>query len=672
MLFYSVCNRHTETRLGINDRGSIVSSKSIWGIVAALTVAALMVSPLTWAKKPAASLLSDDDAFLALRDAARSGDEDKADQLADRLQSYAIPSYVDYYRLKARLADARPEQVLNFLTRYEDSAIADRMRNDWLLTLGYTGDWKNFDEQYPLFVLNDDRQVKCYALLSRALKGQEVVPEARIVLTAPKEYGDGCIALIKTLFKSGQFSQDELLAQLRLAAETAPASVVQRLAAAGELSEATFSAALDRPNIVLARGPGIGSVSHQAFIMALGRAAKLNPGAAEGALGRAAASLNKSEQALGWAQIAYEASFKLLPEAIDYWHKAGDAPLSYAELPWRVRVALRAGDWKMVETGIAAMPEKLRAEPAWTYWFGRALQADGRIDAARIQFQSISAQTNFYGQLALEELGGKISVPPRPLAPAAEEIAQMSLNQGFRRALKFLDLNLRTEGYREWNWELRRMNERQFFAAAEFARQNNVLDRMISTSEHTRIEMDFSQRFPAPFDDLMRPAADTLGLDQAWVYGLIRQESRFILGARSYVGAQGLMQIMPGTAKFIAHKIGLESYTPSQAGEIGTNIMLGTNYLSIIYNDLDNSQVLATAAYNAGPGRPRTWRASLNNPVEGAIFAETIPFNETREYVRNVMSNATYYAALFENKSQSLKARLGVIMPKGYVASEIP
>jgi soluble lytic murein transglycosylase len=170
----------------------------------------------------------------------------------------------------------------------------------------------------------------------------------------------------------------------------------------------------------------------------------------------------------------------------------------------------------------------------------------------------------------------------------------------------------------------------------------------------------------------MQPVARSLGLDQAWIYGLIRQESRFVMSARSYVGAQGLMQIMPGTAKFIAHKIGLEGYTPSQAGEIGTNIMLGTNYLAIIYNDLDNSQVLATAAYNAGPGRPRTWRSSLNVPVEGAIFAETIPFNETRDYVEKVLSNATYYAAMFEDKPQSLKARLGMVQPKGYTPSDIP
>jgi soluble lytic murein transglycosylase len=648
--------------------------KKKWFAVLLVAVAStLMLTPHAYAKKVSASATAgDDDAFLALRDAAREGDADKAAQYADRLSAYVIPSYVDYYRLRSHLATATTADVLEFLSRYQGSAIADRMRNDWLLVLGYAGDWKNFDEQLPLFVLNDDRQVKCYALMSKAQKGQNVAAEARGLLTAPREYGEACPALIKTLVDNGQFDQADVDAQVRAAAESTSSNMVRRIAAAGGEVDNMLILAIDKPNAVVAHGPGKTPASHQIFIVALGRAAKINLQTTVGALESAGRKLNKDEQALAWAAIAQEASFKLVPEAVGYWRKAGNAPLTYGEYQWRVRTALIAGDWKAVQSGIEAMPEKLRNEPTWVYWMGRALKADERLVEAQILFQSIADQTNFYGQLALEELGKKITIPPRPLPPTDLEMAQVSKNQGLRRALKFLELNLRTEGYREWNWELRGMSERQHFAAAEFARQNDVLDRMISSSEHTKIEMDFTQRFPTPFDDLMHPATVALGLDEAWVYGLIRQESRFIRSARSYVGAQGLMQIMPYTAKYVAHKIGLDDFMPEQAGEVGTNITLGTNYLNMIFKDLDESQILATAAYNAGPGRPRSWRANLSGPIEGAIFAESIPFTETREYVRNVLSNATYYAALFENKPQSLKARLGMVVPKGYVPSDLP
>jgi soluble lytic murein transglycosylase len=150
----------------------------------------------------------------------------------------------------------------------------------------------------------------------------------------------------------------------------------------------------------------------------------------------------------------------------------------------------------------------------------------------------------------------------------------------------------------------------------------------------------------------------------AWVYGLIRQESRFVMDARSQVGASGLMQLMPATAHFVARKIGMTDFKKHELNNIDTNIQLGTNYLNIVLADMDGSQALATAGYNAGPRRPRAWRAALTRPVEGAIFAETIPFTETRGYVKNVLANATYYAALLEGKPQSLKARLGTVAPK--------
>src|SRR5690606_4145197 len=142
-----------------------------------------------------------------------------------------------------------------------------------------------------------------------------------------------------------------------------------------------------------------------------------------------------------------------------------------------------------------------------------------------------------------------------------------------------------------------------------------------------------------------------------------RQESRFITDARSGVGASGLMQLMPATAKWVANRIGMSNFTPSSVNDFDTNTILGTNYLNMVLQQLDQSEVLASAGYNAGPGRPIRWRSRLQAPVEGAIFAETIPFTETRLYVKNVLSNATYYSMMFSGEPQSLKQRLGVISP---------
>jgi soluble lytic murein transglycosylase len=264
----------------------------------------------------------------------------------------------------------------------------------------------------------------------------------------------------------------------------------------------------------------------------------------------------------------------------------------------------------------------------------------------------------------MDELGQQVTIPPAARPPTPAELAQVAANPDFQRALKFFSLRLRFEGTREWNWGLRSYSERQLLAAGEFARKNNILDRMINTAERTRTEVDYTQRFPAPHDDIMHPTAQALGLDKAWAYGLIRQESRFIADAQSGVGASGLMQVMPSTGKWVAAKIGLTEFVHGMLNDLRTNITLGANYMNMVLNNADGSQVLATAGYNAGPGRARAWRATLTAPMEGAIFIESIPFPETRNYVRNVMSNATNYAALFDKKPQSLKARLGTVTPK--------
>jgi soluble lytic murein transglycosylase len=221
---------------------------------------------------------------------------------------------------------------------------------------------------------------------------------------------------------------------------------------------------------------------------------------------------------------------------------------------------------------------------------------------------------------------------------------------------------MRTEGVREWNWSLRGMDDRELLAAADLARRNQIWDRAITAADKTKNEHDYTLRFLSPYGEQVRPAAQNQSLDDAWVYGLMRQESRFITSAKSNVGASGLMQLMPATAKWVAKKIGLRDYNHSQVNNTETNVLLGTSYMRLVMENLDNHPVLASAAYNAGPGRAKKWRA--DRPLEGAIYAETIPFSETRDYVKKVMSNSVYYSALFTGHPDSLKKRLGVVAPR--------
>jgi soluble lytic murein transglycosylase len=647
-------------------------STSKW-IAGALMVAACAASPLAWAQDNASDSRKEDDAFLLLRDSVRRDDAAKAEFYAARLADYPIPSYVDYYRLKARFKDVANAEVRAFLKKYEGSAIADRMRNDWLLELGRKREWATFDEQFPLFVLQDDTQVKCYNLLSRLSKGQNVAADARALLVYPPYYGEGCGALIASLAQTGQFTQEDLWTQVRLAGETNATGPAKRTVILLNGSDKKMGQAVDLPTLALAKGPGSTRADHETFLVAVGRGARTSMKLAKMALEKASPKLTPQERAIGWANLALVSSYSLAPETSSYWAKSEGAPLSNEQKQWKARFALRERNWKLVKDTIASMPPQLRKDPTWIYWHARAQASEAGSNTPEVlaAYRSIADQSSYYGILAGEELGQLVTIPPPGAAPTPAEMAAIAANPGLQRALKFFSMRLRFEGTREWNWETRRLNERELIAAAEFAREQHVLDRMVYTSEKTRVQADYTHRYPVPHDDIMQPTTSTLGLDRAWVYGLIRQESRFVMDAQSTVGASGLMQVMPSTGRWVARKIGLSDFVQNMLSDVKTNILLGANYMNMVLGSMDGSQVLATAAYNAGPGRLRSWRTQLSKPMDSTIFIESIPYHETRGYVKNVMVNATYYAALFEGQPQSLKARLGAtITPKGYTEQE--
>ncbi|HSW24415.1 MAG TPA: transglycosylase SLT domain-containing protein, partial [Burkholderiaceae bacterium] len=282
---------------------------------------------------------------------------------------------------------------------------------------------------------------------------------------------------------------------------------------------------------------------------------------------------------------------------------------------------------------------------------------DFQRDASRALLASIAGPLTFYGKLAAEELGFVPALPALAPTPSEADRAQAQANPGLARALQLIALGLRSEGVREWNFTLLGMSERELFAAADLACEKQVWDRCINTSDRTRQDVDVQQRYPTPFRDIVLARSQETGLDPAYVFGLIRQESRFIPDVRSSVGAAGLMQLMPNTARWMARKLALD-YTPDQIADPTVNVKLGTGYLKRVLEDFGGSQAMAAAAYNAGPNRSRLWREGPT--VEPAIWAENIPFNETRDYVRKVLSNAAVYSSLLNGSTLSLKSWLGV------------
>jgi soluble lytic murein transglycosylase len=479
----------------------------------------------------------------------------------------------------------------------------------------------------------------------------------------PRELPDNCTPLFNMLAQEGRLTQDDIWTRIRGALESGQVGNATRAALylpAGQQPEArTLTSISSNPAGYLEKQQFDlrTRAGRETVMFAVYRLARTSAQQAAAHWVRHEERFTAEERSYVWGQVAQFAAMKHEPEALAWFAKAKD--LSDVQLAWKVRAALRQRDWPEVLAAVDSMTDKESEQAPWRYWKARALKAAGRNEEAVALLKPIASEYNFYGQLALEELGGSVSTPEVVKATAAETKA-MAERPGVRRALEFFNLGLRVEGTREWIWTVRQFDDRQFLAAAEVARRSELFDRAINTADRTVNVHDFTLRYLAPYRDVLTPRARQLELDEAWVLGLIRQESRFIVDARSRAGASGLMQLMPATAKWVAKKMGMKRV--GDVTEVDTNITLGTYYLRHVLDTLDGHPVLASAAYNAGPGRARAWRP--DSAVEGAIYAETIPFTETRDYVKKVMSNASYYSHVFNQQVQPLKQRLGVIGPR--------
>ncbi len=659
----------------------------------ALTCSTLSALGQTAASGPAATRA--DDTLLEMAQAYKKADRKRLATLLPQVKGHPLEPWAAYWELKARLDDATAQEVTEFTQRYAGTYQEDRLRNDWLLVLGQRKDWAAFASELPRFRMADDREVACYgALVEHLNRGTDTSAEVRRHWHALRDSDRGCTLAAATLWADRQLPALDVWRKARLAMEsnrpTVARAAVEIVApnAAPATNDIHSNAARYLGQRVLARG----KVRKELVVLALVKMASNDPDSTASILeNKWSVHLDAEERNWAWGTLGKQAAQRLGPFALEYFGKVTrDADLTDDMLVWKARAALRAGQtpqWDAVLAAINAMSDTTRQDSTWVYWRARALKARATDpkraipnDAALATalFESIASVKGFYEQLALEELGRSVVLPPAPSPLREDEKAVMRQHPGLNRALAAIELGLRSEGVREWNFSTNLsnprnasggMNERELLAAADLACQRQVWDRCINTSERTKTEVDFTQRFPMPFRDAVLKRSREIDLDPAYVYGLIRQESRFIMDARSHVGAAGLMQVMPPTAKWTARKIGLTQFKPQDISDRDTNIAIGTAYLKFVLDDFGGSLPMAAAAYNAGPSRPRAWRGQSGAPVlETAVWAENIPLNETRDYVKKVLANTTSYAALISGQPQSLKARLGHIGPRDAAA----
>ena len=580
---------------------------------------------------------------------------------------HVLAPYVEYWRLMlaSRTEDGR---IADFLARYPGSRLAEALRADWLKSLGAREAWPAYLAEYPRLT-QPDAALQCYAYRAEWAQGNRSHEREAISLWfTGRDMPSACTPLFTQLMEAGLIGQEDIWRRFRLALEVGNLNVAKVVATFLSEAQRPSGTLLDQATRDPERVLNAGMLDlarrgdREIALYVLDQLARRDSARAGQALRKWAPQFNPDELRMAWARLATWAARRHEPVALDWFQQAGDVAVNDFQREWWTRAALRAGDWKAVQRAIESMGEATRGQAVWRYWRARALQASGKRVAANAVFLDLSRENNYYGQLAQEELGPVVQAPAVNIKMGGNDIAAIARQPGIARAVALYELGLRSDASLEWNWTVQTFSDPELLAAAELARRMEWYDRAINTAERTRELHDFELRFIAPYREQAQQAARENQIDEAWVYGLMRQESRFVNVARSSVGAAGLMQIMPATARWIAQRLGIKRFHVDEMRDPARNIQFGAYYLKHIQTSLDGSPVLATAAYNAGPGRAQRWRDT--RPMEAAIYIESIPFGETRDYVKKVMSNAMYYASRFGQPSVLLKDRLGMIPPR--------
>ncbi len=625
-------------------------------------ISALLLA-LAVLRVPALAAGTDAD-IVAAREAFRSGNAKALEQLRARTAGHPLEAYPAYWHLSATIERAAPEDVRAFLARHADGPLADSLRRDWLKVLGNTGQWDLFRAEHPA-LLSEDPEVACHALQSRILRDDpEALKEARALFLAGREAPAACTAPFEAAQAQRLLGSPEIWERVRKLLAANALKDARRanamLPAKEQFNEKALERASAEPSRYLAgeksRIPT--RATHELLLFAIARLARTKPDEAAVQLEGHAGVLGPDDTRYAWGQVAFAAAQAHHPRALAWYELAAQGPLTDAQLAWKARAALRAGDWAAVRGAINLMSPEEARDPAWRYWLARGLAEGGAREAAAAILAPLAREPHFYGLLAAEDLGRGDRPDWTPNPPSEEDLARLRAIPAIQRAFALYRLELNPEAFREWVFGLRNMDDRGLLAASQLAAEAGLIDRSIGTADRTVVRHDFSRRYPTPHREALASAAQQFGVDEALMFGLIRQESRFNAEIKSRVGATGLMQLMPATARWVAKQIPVNAYRPALLTDPQTNVTMGTYYFRRVLSDLGDP-VLATAGYNAGPGRARRWQDT--KPLEGAIYAESIPFNETRDYVKKVMANTWYYRHRLTGQAASLRQLMGTV-----------
>ena len=628
-----------------------------------LALAALLSAAAPHASAPSLDAQRAD--YLAALEALRAGEIARARALAERLRDYVLYGYLEYELLKDAVTAMPAAELHSFLERNSHAPFAEAVRKKWLRHLAARGEWTLFLVEYRPF--DEEPELQCLRLnhlLPASDQQAELMAEIERLWRTPKRLPPPCDAVFAAWRSAGHMTAEKVWERIRLAMENRQLTLANELARYLDPKEriwvSRWIAMYRDPVAELAnlRYPVQTPVARMVVRHGVVRLAWRDPDEA----------MHQWEQLKAKHQVFGEDDNYVLrhvgilaaqdnrPSALKWLAAVSAEPGDETLHLWRVRAALRAGDWAMARSFVAALTEAQQRSPQWRYWRARILEKTGEPKDAERLYAGLARERNYYGFLAADRLRIDYSMQHVGIEVAPTELAAMLARPGIEMAKELYVLDQVADARRQWSYTTRHMNNRELQVAAVVAREWGWYDRAILTVARSDHQDDLELRFPVLYRDMIETNAAEHGIDAGWIYGVVRQESAFVVDARSPVGALGLMQLMPATGQLAGRKLKLNVGSQRALLDVENNLRLGASYLKEMLRRHGDNQVLATAAYNAGPNRVASWLPGER--VDAQVWVESIPYNETRDYVKNVLA----YTAVYDHRLGARPTRLSTRM----------
>ncbi|VAW92233.1 Soluble lytic murein transglycosylase precursor [hydrothermal vent metagenome] len=648
-----------------------------------LSLLALMVlSAPAFAYSDAQKILTQRYQYEAAQRALRLGHNKTYRRLEQKLRAYPLHSYLKLNEYTRGLRHLPTSKIKDFINENAGTPVSIRLRHRWLNSLARRGRWQIFiNNYYP----NNDRRMQCY--FATALLKTKQTSSAYAVLEGlwltKKSLPKQCDSPIRQWYKSGQLSKALIWQRIHLTMRGGRARLARYLARHYLPKNERFwvkmwSKIRRNPEYIIkahAYFPEKARPEMLRWMIAdgLARMARKDPP-------QAAKLWQKLKPVYNFTadereRILRRLSIALLKENTDEargWIVKLDVDLVDDKLSsWHVMTAVRDQDWASALDWINRLSPELQQKPKWFYWRARALEAVGELDEARSYYLVNTDSRNYYGFLAADRIGQVYRLSHRPVNFSTKAMDKLEQIPAILRARELLALKRAADARREWNYAVARMSYPQMLTAARLASEWQWPDRAIQTLAQAKYWDDLELRFPLTHQALVINQAQKQNINPAWAFAVIRQESAFTPDAKSHAGALGLMQLMPRTARQVARRLRLRMRSTQKALlNINTNVRLGVSYLKRVADRYNGHPVLATAAYNAGTSRVKSWLPEVGTSLPADLWVEMVPFNETRKYLKRVLTYTVIYEKRLGLPSSTLLERMQPIARELTIAKQ--